>query len=223
MPTELAILPLTHPITTSNPTLPSSLIKKLKNTKSVLEKASGFEFSFFQQVEDPSIVHIVGEWFSLENHVVFLKSPENLALLEDLKDDIAIKGESGKTMQMWHIDTSIKAALNASSGKNVLTAPTISLNRMFIAPGKSPEFSAKLRERQGLLGEFTKPYSVIDGSRIERDYVEGKEREEWAVLSGFESVDHHMGFAKTESFEKYREITEFVESFELRHMKKIEL
>ena len=41
------------------------------------------------------------------------------------------------------------------------------------------------------------------------------------LLSGFESVEHHMGFAKTKEFEKYKGIVEFVEGFELRHLRKI--
>jgi hypothetical protein len=42
------------------------------------------------------------------------------------------------------------------------------------------------------------------------------------LLSGFESVEHHMGFAKTKEFETYRGVVGFVEGFEVRDLKKIE-
>jgi hypothetical protein len=35
-------------------------------------------------------------------------------------------------------------------------------------------------------------------------------------------MDHHMGFAKTEGFAKYREIAGFVEGFEARHLRAVE-
>jgi hypothetical protein len=57
------------------------------------------------------------------------------------------------------------------------------------------------------------------GWRIEK---ESDEKEEWALLSGFENVDHHMAFAKTAEFEKYRALVECVDGFELKHMRSIE-
>jgi hypothetical protein len=69
---------------------------------------------------------------------------------------------------------------------------------------------------EGLLEDFTKPYGVVGGWRIER---EDEEKEEWVLFSGFESVDNHIEFAKTKGFEKYREIMGFVSGFEVKHLR----
>lgn len=57
------------------------------------------------------------------------------------------------------------------------------------------------------------------GWRIEK---ESDEKEEWALFSGFENVAHHMAYAETNDFGKYKEIAGFVEGFEVRHLQCIE-
>jgi quinol monooxygenase YgiN len=101
--TELAILPLTHPLTNDSPALPSALILKLLKARSVLESVSGHSFHYFQQVEDPSIIYILGSWDSVAAHGSFLPSSENQNLLELFKDDIVMPGEEVSNTQS-HID-----------------------------------------------------------------------------------------------------------------------
>lgn len=120
---------------------------------------------------------------------------------------------------MYHLSTDI-FGVHPKDISPVLSAPVISCNRHFVPASKKEEFTVKFNEVKGLLEDYTKPYQVIGGWRIEK---EKEEKEEWVLFSGFESVDHHMGFAKTEEFAKYREIVECVEGFEVRHLKKIEL
>lgn len=219
MPTEIAILPLTHPLTPSNPTLPPSLIKKLQTAKLVLETASGFDFFYFQQAEDPSIIYIIGEWESVEAHGVFLKSKENLALLEQLKDDIVREGEGDKIMQMWHLDTSIKTWIMGTANaddKTLLTTLTIRFEQMFVLPENSKAFRKSFEE-------YIKPYQVIAGKRIEKGNIKGKEREEWGILSPSQRVDRrHMGLPETESDTRYQKVLGCLDAFENRYLKAIE-
>jgi heme-degrading monooxygenase HmoA len=213
--TELATLPLTHNVTKEEPVLPDAVIEKLKTARTVLEKASGYSFNYFQQVEDPSIVYLIGRWDSTAAHGEFLPSPENQRLLEMLKDDILTEGE--KKMSLWHLDA--ESLTLRVAGKNVLEAPVISFNRHFVPSSKKEGFSRKFAEVNGLLEGFTEPFAVSGGWRIEKDT---EEKDEWALFSGFESVDHHFQFAKTEDFIKYRDIVEFMEGFDLKHFKAIE-
>jgi hypothetical protein len=118
---------------------------------------------------------------------------------------------------MWHLSTNI--FLPSPNLKAVLSAQTISLNRHFVPSSKRSLFSQKFSEVKGILEDYTKPYQVVGGWRIEK---EGEEKEEWVLFSGFEDVEHHMAFAKTEEFEKYREIVGCVEGFEVRHLRGIE-
>lgn len=217
--TEFALLPLTHALTQENPSLPPSLITKLKTAKTVLETASKYTFHYFQQIEDPSIIYIIGKWDSPAAHGIFLPSPENQRLLEMLKDDIESEDPKRK-MSMWHLDSDV---FKIDKGEEwVFDAPVISCNRNFVAKEKKEGFEKKFREVKYLLEEYTKPYKVVGGWRIEKESEESEEKEEWVFFSGFESVDHHMGFAKMEGFAKYGGIVDFVDGFEVRHLKKVE-
>ena len=51
---------------------------------------------------------------------------------------------------------------------------------------------------------------------------EAEGKEEWVLFSGFDSVEHHIGFSKTDEFQRYRGIVEYVDGFELKHMKRLE-
>jgi len=216
--TELAIIPLTHNLTKENSNLPESLKQKFISAKLVLEKASGHKFYFFQQVEDPSIIYILGSWESPQAHATFLPSAENQQLLELFQDDIIAEEKDGKKVVMWHLDADVFSAVNEGD-KSVFTAPVISLNRHFVPEDKQAGFIKKFDEVKGLLEDFTKPYQVVGEWRIEKE-AEGKE--EWDLFSGFESVENHHEFAKTEGFARYREIVEFVEGFEVRHLRRVE-
>lgn len=216
--TEVAIIPLAHSLTTSNPTLSAPLIQKWLTSRHAMHAATGNEFYYFQQIEDPSILYIIGKWDSPTAHSEFIAGTENQRLLDLLKDDIVIHGEGEKGMRMWHLD----AECFTPSSKLLLGAKAISFNRHFVPKEKKAEFEKKFAEVKGLLEEYTKPYPVVGGWRIEKETVDGVERDEWDLFSGFESVEHHMNFAKTEAFEKYREIAGYVEGFEMKHLRAID-
>jgi hypothetical protein len=65
---EFAILPLSQALSPSPPTIPQPLIQKLQTAQFVLESNSGHPFFFFQKIEDPSMLYIVGKWDSMAAH-----------------------------------------------------------------------------------------------------------------------------------------------------------
>jgi heme-degrading monooxygenase HmoA len=218
--TEFAVFPLARSVTRGNPVLPDVLIENLKQAKAALESVSGYGFRYFQQIEDPSTIYITGLWDSVAAHDTFLASPKNKELLELFKDDLSWVGD--RMLTLWHLEGDV-FNLDPSNGlKSVFTAPIISCNRHFVPREKKEGFVSKFEEVRGILEDYTKPFKVIGGWRIEKEEVDGREREEWALFSGFDSVDHHMAFAKTEVFQRYREIVAFVEGFEVKHFKAIE-
>lgn len=222
--TEFAILTLTHGLAQDSPTIPSTVIKKFTTARTVLEKASGYPFHYFQQVEDPSKVYIIGRWSSVAAHHAFLPSPENVGLLEALKDDVVIESDDGRGILLFHLDADIFELGGDGPGEElVFDAPVISCNRHSVPEQKKAGFERKFEEVRGLLEEFTKPYKVVGAWRIEKEKDEkGEQREEWVLFSGFQSVQQHWEFSKTEQFPKYREIVEFVDGFEVKHLRKIE-
>jgi len=160
--TELALLPLTTPLS-------STLITKLLAAQSVLTSASGHPFHIYQQIEDPSLLYILGKWDSVAAHHVFLSSEENQKLLESLKDDLDLE-----KIVLYHLDADIFALEEGK--KSVLEAETISLNRHFVPASKRDGFQEKFNGVKGLLDEYTKPFRVVGGWRIEK---ESEEKEEW--------------------------------------------
>jgi heme-degrading monooxygenase HmoA len=212
--TELANFPLATPLPANTP-LPSALHQKLLHAKQVLEAAAGYKFYFYRQIEDPSVFYILGRWSSVAAHASFLLSPENQVLLDMLTDDI-----DGEKMTMYHLDIDIFDVLEG--GKCVVGvegAEVVSLNRHFIQTEKKNGFQGTFDGVKGLLENYTEPWQVAGGWRIEKE-AEGKE--EWVLFSGFESVEQHEGFAKTEEFGRYKGIVGFVEGFELKHLKRVE-
>ena len=114
-------------------------------------------------------------------------------------------------------------ALGTSQGnRSVFTAPAISCNRHFVLVEKKTGFESKFEEVRGLLEKYTEPCKVVSEWRAEKENVGGNLREEWALLSRFESVDQHIAFAQTDGFAKYREIVEVVEAPEAKHLRTIE-
>ncbi|KAH6673195.1 hypothetical protein B0J14DRAFT_592708 [Halenospora varia] len=214
--TEFAILPL-NPITYPPDTLslesplPTALTQKLHQAQQTLQTASAHGFHFFRQVEDTSKLYILGAWDSVAAHETFLPSKENIELLDLLQDDVVIEG-----IVMYHLDIDIFSV--PPSQKAVITAPTISLNRHFIAssPSSRSSFLDKFSEIQHHLVNYTTPYQVIGGWRIEKEegLERGKERQEFVLFSGFESV---------EGFEEYSGIKGCVEGFEVRHLRALKL
>lgn len=218
--TEFAVLSLSKPVTSDNSTLPKAIIQNLKQAKAVLEYASGYGFHYFQQIEDPSRVYTLGLWDSVAAHTAFIASPENQRLLELFKDDLCWTGE--RKISLWHLEGDI-FTLDPSSGlKSVFTAPVVSCNRHFVSVDKKDGFVTKFQEVRDILEDYTKPLNIVGGWRIEKEEFEGQEREEWSLFSGFSSVNHHMAFAETELFTKYKEIVAFVQGFDVKHLKAIE-
>ena len=218
--TELAIVPLAQPITKDNPALPESLIQKLKTAKISLESVSGHAFYLFQQIEDPSIVYIVGQWDSVEAYNKYWSTAENQNSLALLTDDLDTSED--RKVTFWHLDTNIFALDTSSGEKSVFTAPAISCNRHFVPIEKKQAFGNKFQEVKGYLEDYTKPFKLVGGWRIEKEAIEERDKEEWILFSGFETVDHHMSFVQTGDFPKYRAIVEFVEGFELKHLRAID-
>ncbi|KAL3428298.1 hypothetical protein PVAG01_01807 [Phlyctema vagabunda] len=208
--TEVAILPLSPGAALSAPA-----IARFKEAKATLEKAHHYDFYFFQQVEDPSIIYILGSWPSVAAHQAFLPSTENQRLLTLLRDEV-----NADQIQMFHVDGDLLHSQESRS--SFFDVPLISCSRHFVPTKKKDGFINKFGEVEPIFRDYIKPTDVKGGWRIEKEEVAGTEREEWVLLSGFDSVEHHQGLRKSDGFTQYREIEQFVSAVEVCHLKKIE-
>lgn len=196
---ELAILPLLSGVTATSP----AVLSKLRHLSTAQKSASGFPVQFLQQVEDPSLIYLLGGWSSVATHNVHLLTAENLAVLELFRDIVDIP-----TIVMFHVNVTPQLL------PQLVEAKIVSVNRQIIKEGQEEQFEAAFGEAKNLLEKYTKPVPVIGGWKVEEE--EGKK--EFVLLSGFESVEHHFDFAKTENFEKFKTISDFRDKFEIKHL-----
>jgi hypothetical protein len=84
---ELAHVQLKDGITASDP----DLLKNLKEVKRVIEGYSRLPTLFFEQIDDPTVIFVVGAWPSKETHERgFTGSPQQGQILELVKDQMDI-------------------------------------------------------------------------------------------------------------------------------------
>lgn len=52
---------------------------------------SGYPVTFLQQIEDPSLLYLLGGWESVAKHNEWIASETNQKFLEQLKDDVEVE------------------------------------------------------------------------------------------------------------------------------------
>jgi heme-degrading monooxygenase HmoA len=96
-----------------------------------------------------------------------------------------------------------------------LNAPVIALTRCFVEPSRKTEFNRVLATSAPALEEHTKPFSCGRGWKADKRVDED---EEFILFSGWNTVEDHFGFAKTESFKEFGKIRELLTGSEVKHM-----
>ncbi|KAG4439342.1 hypothetical protein IFR05_005154 [Cadophora sp. M221] len=144
-------------------TIPDNILAKLRTAHEVLERASGHRFRFFQQVDDPSIVYIVGKWDSTEAHTAFIESPENQRLLELFGDDVQTEGS--RSMEMCHLENDFFDYPDLDDSW-LLNAPHVG----FQWYSSLPENKAAVTEGLGrIMANMRDVRRTVGGWKIERD------------------------------------------------------
>lgn len=208
---ELALIHILAPFTPTSHPLSPALLAILRDHHDVQSRASKHPVVYLRQVEDPNELYIIGLWDSPEAHMEHVAGKENQDILESLKGHVDL----AKNL-VFHVGVDEKEDVWA---KLPLDANAISINRQHVTPGKKEEFQKSFDEVKHLLGEYTRPKDFWGGWRIEK---EAPEKDEWVLFSGFDSVEHHWGFARTGAFEGYRVIAKCCDGFTLRHARRFE-
>lgn len=206
---------------------PERLQQCLQEAKRVQEHASGYPAYYFQQIEETNVLYIVGSWASTAAHFEHLPSQANQNVLASL-EGLLETGEGA--MVMFHLDVDVTAELTAGKkiADELLRAPVVSVERYHVKDGGREAFECRMGEVKPLLEGFTAGRPVVGGFRIEKETVESgvgaaTEREEWVLLSGFKSVEHHQDFSKSKDWEKYSTIMDVADGFEIKHMRLLPL
>ncbi|KAI9744639.1 MAG: hypothetical protein M1818_002168 [Claussenomyces sp. TS43310] len=218
---EFAIVPLRAPTTASS----TRLLHSLHAAKHVQESSSQHAAYYLcdEAGEAAPQLYIVGTWPSAGYHTAFLPSAANQAVLASLCGMVRLEG-----IVMFHVDVDCCAGGGAGAddvdvddgsvsfpallSTLLFTAPLISVARFRLR--RRDDFSAGARQRLlSLLRACTAPRPVVGGWRVEREgraeTAEGgggrmEGMEEWLVLSGFESVEHHRAWTASPEFQRCR-------------------
>lgn len=223
--TEVATLPLLPHVDITDETF----LAKLRQTQQVMattpsahaaqgeHRRGRRRFVYYQGIEDPRVLYLLGDWSSpAEHRDVFLPSPANQALLALVTPDVDMS-----RIEMHHVDV---PAAHVPSDAEVL-----SIARLRVRGEDKGAFEARFDECRGWLDRYVswgrKP---AGGWRIEKapssSGKEGEEdEEEWVLLCGWVSVEEHQKFADAEGFAKFDRIREFLQGFETKHGKRIDL
>ncbi|KAF2261925.1 hypothetical protein CC78DRAFT_546236 [Lojkania enalia] len=204
---EIALLRLLPPYTAND----ASLLSKLGHAKQVMEKFTSRQFYYMQQVENPSLLYIIGEWDSVDQHIdEFIPSADNQAILESLKDVLVVDW-------LFHIDAP-HADLPLPKSTDDMK-PTFGITRLFVRSGEKGNFQKMFEENRKYLQDFITEGTIGGGWRA--DPEDGKD--EFVVFSPWKDVEQHHAFAKTDGFEKYGRIRDFLEGAEIKHANIIEM
>lgn len=208
--TELAILPLAPGVGLSDKGIRGRLLR----SKQVMETALGIpgrRFVYYQGVEDPTVLYLLGDWLSTDEHWKdFIPSPENQELLEILKHDLDIP-----RIEMYHIDL---PAADVPTEANA-----IGIGWHTVRQDDKTSFDRRILDIKGWLKEgVSGEMKPAGGWRVEK--ASGQQgSEEFVLFCGLEDVDKHLGFAKTLTFEKCDRIRDLVQDVSVQHGTRIDL
>lgn len=204
--TELALVRLLPPTTVDDATLRS----KLAHAKGVMEKFTGRKFYYLQQTEDPSLIYIIGEWDSLDQHMNdFIPSADNQAVLESLKTDLTVDW-------LLHVDV---PHTNLPFPPKAGSAGVYSITRHFVKSGEKTIFTEAFEANKNLLQDHVSEGTIGGGWRLDKE----DEKEEFDLFIPWTNVDQHFGFGKSEAFTKYAKIRDHIDDAEIKHAKLLDI
>ena len=215
--TEFALLRLIPPTTAPNP----SLLSHLKTAKDAMESFSGYPFTYYHCLEDPTVIFIVGGWPSAKFHwEEWIPSSQNQEMLTTLKDEVDVEF-------MFHVDLDCKSLDGVESQK------VVAFVRHKIKAGAKTGFEKTFNDVKGGLEKVIGGGELVRGGwRVEKGFVKGEEvvtdgmsgeNDEWVLFSGWQSKESHEAFGHTEESKRYGKIFEFVETFDIQHCVKLDV
>ncbi|GAQ03239.1 hypothetical protein ALT_0560 [Aspergillus lentulus] len=200
--TEIALLRLK-----SNPPSASFKALLLEGIKAQAEFSS-YPVYLFTQVEDPSLIYLVGGWDSAQQHYdEWIPSATNQGIMAELSSEMELVGLS-------HVDGDA-----ARQGELLADAPVVAVGRYFMSAEKKEGFDRVFEGLQRHLEEVTKPLPIFKGWKVEKE--EGKE--EFVLFSGWAEVQQHSESARSEGVQEFSKIKEYTDSSEVKHMVRWEI
>ncbi|CEO60495.1 hypothetical protein PMG11_05120 [Penicillium brasilianum] len=163
---------------------------------------SKYPVNFLRQIEDSSLVYLLGGWASVAEHFGdWITSEPNQRLLAELKDAIDIEW-------LFHLE------IDPSANSIPLNAPVLGISRYFVQASKKDEFENVFTVGAPHLGEYTAPYGYAGGWRIDKE----GEDEEFVLFSGWNKVEDHFAFAESDAFKEFGKIKDAIKGAVIKHV-----
>lgn len=106
-------------------------------------------------------------------------------------------------------------ALSQPSTPIPVSAPVIRVARCFIEKENKEEFDRLFKAGLSDLEKFTAPHPCFGGWRIDKE----GEDEEFVLLSGWNSVEHHHEFYKSELSKEFAKTRSVIKNTEVKHVR----
>ena len=150
----------------------TELRRRLLAAKEAMESYTGNTFYFYTQLDDPSLIYIIGRWVSAAQHSQeWIPSEANQNILVSLKDYISVDW-------MFHVDM--------EQMDIPFDAPILANRRYFVSEEEKGTFSAEVERLWSLAAGSVCPYRLSGGWKVEKH--ENDERHEYLLFSGAKSV-----------------------------------
>ena len=210
--TELALLHILKSSKEGEPELTPTLLNHLRLAKEAMEKASGLKFYYLQCMEDPSLIFILGGWPSVKFHMEeWIPSQENQDLLRLMEGEVEVE-------YMFHLD------LDPKEREGVIGSKVVAVVSHFVKKDEEKEFEKCFEEVKGKLEENIGGHERVTRAwRMDRGFVKGdepakqKEGEEWVLFSGWDSLEKHHEFGKSEDSKEYSKIFAHTDGIDIKH------
>ncbi|OCK80685.1 hypothetical protein K432DRAFT_442983 [Lepidopterella palustris CBS 459.81] len=208
--TELALLRLLPPALFSTSTISPSVLSKLASAKNLMESFTNYKFYYLRQIEDPTLVYVLGEWNSLAQHMEdFIPGEKNQEALKSLEGEIEVVWL--EHFDMEHANWPVEALEQGA---------VLSIARHFVKSAQVQPFKSTFNHNKKYLEAYISQGSIGGGWRVDKD-EDGKE--EFVLFCPWKDIDEHMEFQNAEGFAEYAGIREFVEGVDVRHVRVMEV
>jgi len=186
------------------------LLPKLARVKRDQQAFNGQNVYIMRGVENESHLYVIGEWESVKQHMEeWVPSNTNQALLALLDGMVTVDW-------VFHLDVS-HAELPFPT--QVPLENVWSIGHHYVSKTRRAGFEQAFAERKHCVDAWATQGKPGGGWRIDLE----DDVEEFVLFCPWKNVQQHTDFATFELFQKYAEIRDYIQSFEVSHARMIDL
>ncbi|KAI1469744.1 uncharacterized protein F4812DRAFT_301736 [Daldinia caldariorum] len=165
----------------------------------------------FRQIEDPSVVVLTAHWESVDQHGIWLSSPENVTAISSVQPHFEL-------IALSHVENAQFFDGSGPDGNiSLLKSPIIGITTVTVPAEKRKEFEQAWAETKHLLEAYTP--LVKYGWRIEK---EDDGLEQFILSAPWPSVEKHMEFATGKDLPQFEKaILSLTQTQEVKHYERI--